>query len=240
MATPSDPGVENKYYEFKPFRVPKYQIKFENAGKLSDIPNVVWYTPAALYAWGRFTDTNLSEIISRENIRVFWYKFDKPVFNNFGPDWNRLLWAAEAKDWPKLVDGVLETVQFDIPQKLLYQYALQRVNIMDPLHVDKERMVTPSTPEISVHAFAVLSNKAQLAFDSKKLEKGVIPGMVKSQPLPVHVKAADMLFKDSKLSQDDAFDRYKDIMKRMEEASYEAEAQQAHEERIKREGSNER
>lgn len=241
MATPSDPkGVEDKFYEFKPFKVPKYQIKFKNAGSLSDIPGVVWYTPAALYAWGMFSDTNLSEIISREDLKVFWYKFDKPLFKSFGPEWNHLLWAAKEDEWKKLVDGVLETVQFDIPNKLLYQYALQSVTILDPLNVDKERVIKPDTPEVSVHAFAVLSNTGQLAFDSKKQPKGTTPGMVLNKPDPRHVRAARMLFKEDKLTRDEAFDRYKTIMKRLEDAAYNVDAQKAHEERIKREGYNER
>ncbi len=237
MTTPSEAdGVQDKFYEFKPFRVPKYQIKFENAGKLSDIPNVVWYTPAALYAWGRFTDTNLSEIISREDLKVFWYKFDKPVFKNFGTgEWNHLLWAAKQDDWKKLVDGVLETVQFDIPNEQLYQYALQRVNILDPLNVDRERMVKTDTPEITVHAFAVLSNSRQLAFDSKKLVKGEIPGMVSSKPTPQHVRAANMLFEQKNLTQDGAFDRYKTIMKRLEDAAYEVESKKKWEDTLGKE-----
>ena len=91
-----------------------------------------------------------------------------------------------------------------------------------------------------MHAFAVLSNTGQLAFDSKKQPKGTTPGMVLNKPDPRHVRAARMLFKEDKLTQDEAFERYKTIMKRLEDAAYNVDAQKAHEERIKREGYNER
>lgn len=235
MTDPSNGGIEDKQYQFKPFRVPKYQIKFEKASKLSDIEGYVWFTPAALYAWGRFSETNLSEIVSRTDIKIFWYKFDKPIFSNFGPDWGHMLWAVTAESWTTFVDGVLETVQFDIPRQVLYQYALQVVSILDPLSVEKDRVVLSTTPEIQINAFAVLSNTGQLAFDSKvKPVKGKLPGMNTFKPDPVHVKAANMLFSDANITQDDAFQKYGDIMKRLNDAAYEVEAEQKYQESRRR------
>ena len=234
---PTEPEVKDKFYEFQAFRVPKYQIKFEKAGQLSDIAGYVWYSPAALYAWGRFTDVNLAEIVSREDIKVFWYKFDKPIFSNFGKDWNHTLWAAALDDWPKIVDGVLETVQFDIPLKTLYQYALQEVEVLDPLEVDKQRVVLGTTSAVRVKAFAVLSNQAQYAFDiNKQRARGEAPGMDTRKPLESHVKAARVLFSGDSLTQDDVFSKYKRIRKRFEDAAYATESQNKHaEERRKRE-----
>lgn len=236
MVQQNDPGVDDKFYRFKSFRVPKYRIKFESAGKLADIGGYTWYTPASLYLWGQFTETNLAEIISREDIKVFWYKFDKPIFSHFGNDWDHILWAAADEDWPKIVEGVLETVQFDIPNKLLYQYALQKLTILDPLTVDKDRVVLSTTPHSQVHAFAVLSNQSQFAFDAKAgVVAGSRPGMRTYKPQSSHVRAADMLFRGSNLTQDDAFQRYKKIMETLEDAAHGVSSQQAYEERLKRE-----
>lgn len=235
MTDPNNPGVEEKQYNFKPFRVPKYQVKFENARQLSDIQGYQWYTPAALYLWGRFSETNLGEIVSRTDVKIFWYKFDKPVFQHFGPEWNHILWAASDEDWPKIVDGVLETVQFDIPQEALYQYGLQGLSILDPLHVDRERVVTTKTPEVPIKAFGVLSNKGQTAFVSTaKPVKGKLPGMSTSKPQPQHVKAAAMLFADKNITQDDAFEKYKIIMKRLDDAAHAVDSQQQYAEGLRR------
>jgi len=237
MSQPND-GVEDEFYKFKSFRVPKYQIKFEKAAKLSDIQGYVWYSPAALYLWGRFTETNLAEIISRTNIKIFWYKFDKPIFDHFGPEWNHLLWAASVEDWPKVVDAVLETVQFDIPLEILYQYALQEFSIIDPLSVDKARVVLATTPEVPIQAFAVLSNKGQTAFNTKaKAVRGKRPSMSTFKPQPVHQKAAKLLFAGENLTQDGAFQRYKSIMGRLADASYSVDANDKHQEFIRRHGS---
>ena len=235
---PTEPEVEDKFYEFKAFRVPKYQIKFDRAERISDIEGYMWYSPAALYAWGRFTDVNLAEIVSREDIKVFWYKFDKPIFSNFGKDWNHTLWAAALDDWPKIVDGVLETVQFDIPNKTLYQYALQEVEVLDPLAVDVQRVVLSATPSVTVSSFAVLSNQAQYAFDpNRQRVRGEAPGMDTRKPLESHVKAARVLFSGDSLTQDDVFSRYKRVMQRFEDAAYATESQNKHAEERRKRGS---
>ena len=128
---------------------------------------------------------------------------------------------------------MLETVQFDIPNELLYQYALQSLTILDPLHIDKERIVGADTPEIHINSFAVLSNTAQLAFNNKKRPKGELPGMVSSKADPAHVRAARMLFNVENLTQDNAFERYKIIMKRLADAAYNAESQKNWEKGVK-------
>lgn len=224
METPFNPKEsEDKSYAFKPFRVPKYQVKFKNAKELGNVDNMVWYTPAALYLWGGFTDVTLSEILSRKELKILWYKFDKPIFKNFGAGWDNLLWAAKAEDWNDFVENLLEAVQFDIENKLLYQYGLQEISILDPLSVDKERIALSTTPKIPIKAFAVLSNTGQMAFDLKaKKKEGSLPGMSLFKPDPLHVTAANVLFKDKNISTEDAVGLYKSIMKKLENASYAA------------------
>ena len=229
METPSNPKEnKDKNYTFKPFRVPKYQIKFTNAKELGNVDDMVWYTPAALYLWGHFTDVTLSEIISRKELKIFWYKFDKPIFKNFGTGWDNLLWAAKAEDWNDFVKNVLEIVQFDIENRLLYQYALQELSILDPLSVDTERIASSKTPKIAIKAFAVLSNMGQMAFNLKANNpKGSLPGMSLFKPDPLHVNAADHLFKDKNINTEDAVSLYKSIMSKLEAAEYKASSEKA-------------
>ncbi len=221
---------EDKFYEFRPFRVPKYQIKFENAGKLADVPGYVWYTPAMLYIWGRYSETNLADAVQQHDIQIFWYRFDKPVFSGFaaGGDqaWNHILWAAREDQWQRLVDAILETVQFDIPGKRLYQYALQQLTIQDPLTLDNQRILLPSHPVQLVHAFAVLSNDRQVAFDTRKPGVQSCPGVVSFKPAPVHVQAANRLFGSADLTQDRAFERYKEILMQTQDEEYQQKVNQ--------------
>ena len=206
---------KDKHYTFRPFRVPKYQVKFERAGKLADIPGYVWYSPAAIYIWGRYSEVNLSDLVQQKDVKIFLYKFDRPIFKGFTVNgdagWNHTLWAAREDEWAKIYNTVLETVQFDIPNKRLYQYALQKLTIYDPLHVDNNRVVLPSTPRINIQSFAVLSNVGQFAFDTRKADAMAQPGVVTFKPEKLHIAAAKRLFAQEGLTQDDAFNRYKQI-----------------------------
>lgn len=214
---------EDKQYLFKPFRVPKYRVQFQNAKSLSSVPGYTWYTPAALYLWGRFTEKNLADLVEKYNLSVFWYQFDKPIFSgfSFGEDksWNHLLWAVRNEEHPKLVDGILETVQFDLDKNVLYQYALQKLRIYDPLNTDLERVVLPSTPVVEISVFAVLSNLRQCAFDTKKATQS-LPSMVSYPPDDLHVKAAKKLFKLAHKDSDTAFLAYKRVMSEMQDEAY--------------------
>lgn len=215
--------VKDDFYEFKPFRVAKYKIDFGNYKTLGAIEGYTWYTPALLYLWGRFTDINLADLIAKYDFKVFWYLFDKPIFSglDFKEDksWNHLLWATPTKDWKNIVDGILETVQFDIPNKLLFQYALQSMSVYDPLSVDKERVITNATPKIDIKAFAVLSNRNQLAFDLKSGFKA-LPHVFQFKPEPIQIEAAADLFNLPDITQDKAFEAYKRIMTRLQDQEH--------------------
>lgn len=215
----------DKYYNFKPFRVPKYRVEFQRANQLTDVPGYVWYTPAPIYIWGRYSDINLGDLVQQFDIQIFWYQFDKPIFYGFtvndNPSWNHVLWAAREDQWKKLVDGILETVQFDLPNSKLYQYALQSLKIYDPLATDVARLVTPKTPVIEIKAFAVLSNERQYAFDTRKENLMATPQIVTFKPNPIHVNAANKLFGDKNLNQDKAFERYKKILLAEQDGDYE-------------------
>lgn len=226
MASETPNLQQDKFYEFKPFRVPKYQIKFEKAGQLADIPGYTWYTPAALYLWGRFSEVNLSDIVQQDDIKIFWYKFAKPLFKNFhvGTDvsWNHTLWAAKETDWKKIADRVLESVQFDIATKSIYQYALQSLDICDPLFADNHSVLPVGFPSVTVYAFAVLSNNGQYAFDNR--HKSPVPGMVTFKPHKLHVTAAQKLFQDEKLTQEKAFERVKSVLLDEQDLEYKERA----------------
>lgn len=228
---------KDKHYTFRPFRVPKYRIQFEQAGRLADIPDYVWYSPAAIYIWGRYSEVNLSDLVRETEAQIFWYRFDKPIFKGFtvrgDPGWNHTLWAAREDQWKKIYDTVLETVQFDIPNKRLYQYALQKLTIYDPLHVDTNRVLLQSTPKVEINAFAVLSNVGQYAFDTRKQDVRAQPHVVTFKPDKIHVNAAKRLFEDEKLTQDDAFERYKQIMLDAQDATFEQKWKEQDERRRK-------
>lgn len=224
-------------YTFTPFRVPKFKVEFSRARGVSDVPGYTWYTPAALYLWGRFSETTLSDIVSKKNISIFWYQFEQPIFQYFQADsdksWNHTLWAVKDEDKSGLVDGILESVQFDIPNRLLYQYAMQKLEIPDPLAVDKDKFVGPNTKKIEIMAFAVLSNHAQYAFNLRSSSRG-LPGMSKFPPDKLHTDAANRLFATPNLNTDKAFDVYKAIISEQQDTQRHTEQEKEWKKRVKK------
>lgn len=218
-------GVGEQSYELRPFRVPKYRIQFANAAALSDIAGYVWYTPALLYLWGRFTEVNLADIVTRIQLKIFWYRFDQPIFSglacNGDATFDHLLWAAEIEQWPKLVDAILETVQFDLSAKRIYHYAMQEVQVVDPLSQDVKRVTLAKMPQIPVNVFAVLTNEMQIAINRPK-EAFLRPAVARFKPEPAHVEEARRLFAATHLNADNAFPAYRDILRNMELEAHQA------------------
>lgn len=200
----------DKYYEVKPSRVAKYRIKFEGARQLADVPGYVWFTPAALYLWGRFTELQLGDLVESTALRIFWYRFDRPLFAGFevggDKDWNHTLWAVEAESWEKLVDRMLELMLLDRPSKSVYRYALQQLSIADPLVVDSAVISSTTPPRTVVYAFAVNSDRHQLAFTQLQWDVSQLPGMRRLPASQADQNLAKRLFAAGVPTVEQAFD----------------------------------
>lgn len=216
---------ESRQYEFKPFTVPKYKIQFSNVKRLSNLSQYVWYTPAPIYLWGRYTDINLSDIMAEYELKIYWYRFNRPIFKglelNQDPAWNHTLWAADKETWAKLTNGILESVQFDVEAKKLYNYALQELVIMDPLQMDQSGIVTKQTDQLKIHAFCPITNKNQIAFSPNRKNFIELPHICSIKPTKRSLYLATRLFENPNLTQDNAFDLYKKLLELEADLSYE-------------------
>lgn len=68
----------------------------------------------------------------------------------------------------------------------------------------------------------------QMAFNLKaNNSKGSLPGMSLFKPDPLHVNAADHLFKDKNINTEDAVSLYKSIMSKLEAAEYKSSSKRA-------------
>jgi hypothetical protein len=97
---------------------------------------------------------------------------------------------------------------------------LQQLTIYDPLSVDNKRIVSELTPTLKVHAFAVLSNDKQYAFDVRNKDVRLLPAVSSFKPDPLHVMAAQRLFSSPGMTQDKAFGRYKEILVSEQDADF--------------------
>jgi len=218
-----EPAKES-YYELRPAKAPKYKVKFEGAGTLTDIPGYVWFSPAALYLWGKFTDVQLSDIMTRKDVAVFWYKFDKPIFKGFTAygdvAWNHTLWAVAEDKWDRFVDAMLELIMLDRDSKTVFSYALQYLTVLDPLYVDRKVLVDGRAPRTVVGYFAVLTNKYQVAFDKLSLSPGELPQVKTLRPDRANSRVAANIYVGKDISTDRAFTRYRENLLREEELRF--------------------
>lgn len=215
---------EDKYYEFKPSRVPKYRIKFEGAKRLADVPGYMWFTPAALYLWGRFTELQLADMVEAIGVRVFWYRFDRPLFSGFevggDKDWNHTLWAVEARYWNKLVDRMLELLLLDRPSKSVYRYALQQLSVSDPLTMDSLVIRSPNPPRAAVFAFAINSSRHQLAFTCLNWDALRLPAMRRLPPLAEDRSLAARLFGSGTPTVEQAVEQAKQVQLELDHQTF--------------------
>ena len=169
----------DEQYEHKPFRVPKYRARFDGFKNLSDVPNLTWFTPAMLYRWGRFSDLQLSDVVTRLDLKIFWYTFNRPIFRGLeianDAGWNHTLWAVEQPKWNQLVDEIVSMIQVNTQEKCVLYYAMQELEIFDPLRLDDVRLVSPAVPRMQIGAFAVQTDKFRLAFLPPALDGSTLP-----------------------------------------------------------------
>jgi hypothetical protein len=214
------------YYAARATRVAKYRIKFEGATQLSDIPGYVWFTPAALYLWGGFTDLQLAGATEAADIRMFWYKFERPIFTGFtvlgDGAWNHTLWAVEQRLWGKFVDNLLELVMLNRPGATVCRYALQQLSIVDPLRADNAVITSANPPRAVVFAFAVKSNLHQLAFTQLSWDAASLPGMKRLRPSAEEQTVAARLFAKGVPTTEQAFDAAKALQLESDAEAYAA------------------
>lgn len=207
---------QDRQYEFKPFVVPKYQITFKNVKRLANLTQYVWFTPAPVYLWGRYTDVNLGDIVSEHNIKLFWYKFNKSIFKGLDfqgdPSWNHVLWAVDNTSWNKLADGILESVQFKLDTRVLYRYALQDFVVVDPLQADTQGIIAGNLDLLKVYAFCPITNQRQIAFNPGRKSTMELPTIISLPPRKHSIYMATRLFANPQLKEDNAFDLYKKLL----------------------------
>jgi len=214
---------EDQYYEARESKVAKYLIKFDGVRRLSDVPSQVWFTPAVMYLWGMFSDTYLADVLSRTNARIYWHKFDKPIFSGFqlGGDvsWNHTLWAIDAHSWPRFLDRILEMLLLNREGRTLCRYALQELQVLDPLYAASSVLTGSDVPLASIFSFAVKSNQHQLAFT--RLAWGVsLPSIRRLPPDDDESVLASRLFSAKLLTTEQAFDIAKQAQLQRDQAAF--------------------
>lgn len=208
-------------YHVRPRRISKKRVEFRGVRTLKSVERYVFYSPAMLYLWGRFSDTPLTDILSRVDVPILWHRFEKPLFrglvSGLDASWNHVLWACPRDRWEEFSFAVIETAQVDTKRHVVYTYAVQEVTIYDPISIDNAVIFRPNeTDRIQVQIFAVVTNKHQIAF-SPTTKPHELPIATRFRPEGEFVRIADEFFAQPFKDENDALRRFRVIMESFDE-----------------------
>ncbi len=174
--TPPPQDTTSKQYKLRSFPVKKVKLSFtertESLHRVQD--RFVFWTPAILYLCGGFHDAVLSDFLERYNQEVIFYhhRFAVPLFRGLevgtgNPDWNYVLWAVEREHWEPLLDHICAATVTNTAQQQVLKYAMQEVDIVDPLYLQRASVLSDKVPILTVGAFGVKSNHWVAAFETE-------------------------------------------------------------------------
>lgn len=179
--------------------VPKLRLDLSKLELLSQAQGYVWFSPAAIYLWGQFSDQDLFDYYAKSEVKILWYKFEKPIFSGLQRDldssWNHALWAVSEQDWRPLSDFILEILKVDTARKMIFNYGIQEFSVIDPLVADKKVLLPPGSGKIRVSFFGVLTNMWRIAVDLKTSQDRGLPGVVRFKPSALQQRVAYQTFK---------------------------------------------
>lgn len=151
--------------------VRKYPLPVGAAASLAEMAaDYYFFTPAALYLFGDFTDAPLIDFVCelREDVRFYYRKFNRPVFRglerNGDSDWNHVLWAVGRPYWELLRDFLLSVTLSFREEGRLVRIAEQELSVLDPLTADRAVLYRPDMPLVPVSAFGVNGSRFRAAF----------------------------------------------------------------------------
>lgn len=131
-------------------RLAKYPLNFGNAESLRALSeDWTFFSPAALYLYGRFSDGLLVEYIHHEkkDIKFCFAKFQDRIFRGLetvsgDEGWNFALWAMHSVYWKSFEDFVCGITLHDNRNNLVIQYGMQEFAIVDPLVLARGRLTS--------------------------------------------------------------------------------------------------
>lgn len=181
--------------------VPKSRLRCGAAGALADLAEeYVFFSPALLYAYGRFDDAHLAQVMWElgEDVPVFWYKGRRPVLGmppapDGSSDWAHAVFAVRPRHWGPVRDHVLGLTVVDRDEGLVLRYGEQRFAVLDPLAADLSVVVRPDSPLLGLSVFGLRGNKGTLAFEPPADPRVGTPRLIRLRPSRDDLAFADAL-----------------------------------------------
>jgi hypothetical protein len=151
--------------------VRKYELKPGRAKALGELTEFRFFTPAALYLHGRFTDAPLADFLAaRPEARLFFKRFQRPVFrglearSNGDPGWNFGLWAVAAEHWRAFNDFLVSLTFTYQDERAVAGVGEQEFDVLDPLAADLCTLYHNGLPTVRVTTYGVNGSRFRAAF----------------------------------------------------------------------------
>jgi len=186
---PADSTVEQ--HEVVAEAIPKRQLKFSSTvDALHPFQQrFVFWSPAVLYLLGGLTDVVLTDFMQSygQDVQIFHHRFRVPLFRGLetmdgNPDWNHVLWAVEREHWEPLLDFLCSASLVDRHNGLFFSYAMQEVDVCDPLFIERNAFLANVVPVLTVPMMCVKTNRWVAAFDLEGAHPVLAPAKLTFYP----------------------------------------------------------
>lgn len=150
----------------------KHLMSFGSAERLSQFPEYRFFTPALLYLYSRHTEQLLQQFADEHTGCCYYHHhFKQPLFRGFSAPngdlaWNFVLWAMDKPFYPAFERFMLSTVMVDRVMQRVYRIGVDDINIVDPLYTDRQQVLRPSLPRLSITVYGVDGSGAAVAVET--------------------------------------------------------------------------
>lgn len=181
--------------------VRKRRLEPGAATSLEQLKDYTFFTPAVPYLFGLFREVYWSEWMRSlgHDVDLYFHKFEQQIFDGLisrtqDPTWNYALLACRAEDWPQLTDFFCELTVTMRQSKTAIRYAVQELNILDPLAMDKRKVFVGDQTRATIHAFGLYGSHGGAYFEQATPMHR--PKLTFQGPNPEMVTFAEAYFKD--------------------------------------------
>ena len=182
-------------------RVAKRPLRLGQTKQLTELlRDYAFFTPAVPYIYGRFHAGFWMDFFAniRREVPLYCHRFDEAIFQGLeidqDTDWNHVLWAIPANELDALDRFVSSVTCMDRPQKKVWRFGVQRLLVLDPLAVQRQRVITTTLPTIPVSAWGFSSNLFWLYFHWDVKNPFTRPKLVRTPPQPEDHQFAQALW----------------------------------------------
>jgi hypothetical protein len=181
--------------------VEKFEMTFGAAEGLHRFTDQVqFFSPALLYLYGRFTDEPFVQFMAEQGeIKLMHHHFKQPIFLGFEAGdgdkaWNHVLWGVLKEHYEALENYILSVVLTSVEERWMARVGAQDVTILDPLQIDKQKIINLEVPTIPIVVWGLDTNHLALSVETENGDPFLRPKIRTHEPQPETVAEANAMY----------------------------------------------